>query len=61
MRWAGHVAGMGEKRNKCMSLVWKLKERDHFEDLVLDGRSVLKYVLKKSLIWLRTGTSGRLL
>jgi hypothetical protein len=29
MRWAGHVARMGEKRNACRLLVGKEKERDH--------------------------------
>jgi hypothetical protein len=29
MRWAGHVARMGEKRNVYMLLVEKQRERDH--------------------------------
>jgi hypothetical protein len=29
MRWAGHVAQMGEKRNACRLLVGKLKGKNH--------------------------------
>jgi hypothetical protein len=29
MRWEGHVARMGEKRNTYKLLVGKLEERDH--------------------------------
>jgi hypothetical protein len=29
MRWAGHLAGMGEKRNVYRLLVGKQRERDH--------------------------------
>ena len=43
-------------------------ERNNLEDLIIDRRIMLKGMLKKyhgsawtGLIWLRTGTSGRLL
>jgi len=45
-----------------------LAERDHFEDLGIDGRIILKLFIKKSVrrvwtevIWFRRGTSGMLL
>ena len=44
-----------------------LAERDHFEDLGIDGRIILKLFVRKSfrrlwteVIWFRRGTSGRL-
>jgi len=46
-----------------------LRKRDHLEDLVVDGRRLLKWVSEQwkgggawtGLIWLRTGTGGGLL
>jgi hypothetical protein len=59
---------MGQKRNARMVLMGNIKERDRFEDLGVDGRIQLKWILKKEvsrmwtgLIWLRTRTSGLLL
>ena len=42
MRWVGHVACMGEKKNTCRVLVGKPYGKDHFEDVSLDRRTVLK-------------------
>jgi len=56
-----HVTYMGQIRNLYVVLVGESKERDHSEDLGIDGR-ILKYILKKedwrawtSFIWLRIG------
>jgi hypothetical protein len=52
---------------KCRQVSWweNLKEREHLDDLGVDGR-ILKCISEKQdgkawtgLIWLRTGTSGR--
>jgi hypothetical protein len=55
MRWAGHVARMGEMRNSYKILVGYVKGRDHSEDSGVDGKVWIGF------IWLRIGTSGRLL
>ena len=41
MTWAGHVTHMGGKLNVCKVLK-ELKERDHLEDLGVDGGLILK-------------------
>jgi uncharacterized sporulation protein YeaH/YhbH (DUF444 family) len=58
---------VGKKRNAYKHLVGKLKERNHFEDLGVDGRMTLKRTLNKqdervwaSFVWLRRGTNCRL-
>jgi hypothetical protein len=45
-----------------------LKGRYHFEDLVVDGKIILEWILRRrggrvwtGLIWLNTGDSGRAL
>jgi hypothetical protein len=45
MRWAGHVARMGEGRNVYKVLVGKPKAGDHLKDQVLDGRMGSKWSL----------------
>jgi hypothetical protein len=47
-------------------LLENLKGRDHMEDLGIDRRIILEWILKKQVgrvwnefIWLRTGTSDR--
>jgi hypothetical protein len=46
MRWAGHVTGVGKMRNSYKILVGNLKERDHSEDLSVDGRIILEWTLE---------------
>jgi hypothetical protein len=41
MRWEGHVACMGESRVVYSVLVGNLRERDHLEDLGVDGRIII--------------------
>ena len=47
MRWTGHVARMVEK--SCAYRVWwgNLRERDHLEDLSVEGKLILKWILKE--------------
>jgi len=46
MRWAKHVARMIEMRNVYKNLVGKLK-RDHFEELGVDWKIILEWILAK--------------
>jgi hypothetical protein len=59
---------MEEMRNAYIILVEILKERDHSEDVGVDGKIILESILGKrggklwtECIWFTTGTSGRLL
>jgi hypothetical protein len=47
MRWAGHVARMGERRGEVFTGFWlgSSKVRDHWEDLGLGGRITLRWIL----------------
>jgi hypothetical protein len=47
MRWAGHVAGMGEMRSAYSILVGKPEGRDHLEDIFVDGKIILEWILGK--------------
>ena len=42
MRWAGHVARMGEGRGVHRVLVGKPKEKSHWGDPDIDGRTILR-------------------
>jgi hypothetical protein len=54
MRWAGHVAHMGEKRHSYNILARNLEGRDHSEDLSVDGK-ISKCILEKQggKLWTR--------
>ena len=67
MRWAGHVARLGEKRGEAYRGVWwgNLRERDLLGDLGIDGRIILRCIFRKCDVgvctgssWLSTGTGG---
>jgi hypothetical protein len=65
MRWAGHVACLGDRRGAYRVFVGDPMERDHMEDLMIDGRIILKWMFKMwdgeawaGLLWIRTGTGG---
>jgi hypothetical protein len=68
MRWAGHVARMGEKKNAYRLLVESQRERDHKEDQDVGGWIMSGCILERwdgvmwtGLVWLRIGTGGELL
>ena len=62
IRWAGHVARMGERRGLYRGLVGK-PEREHLGDPGVDGRIILRWIFRTlgvgvwtELSWLRIGT-----
>ena len=68
MRWAGHVARMGEKGGCIRSWWGNRRERDHWGDLGIDGWIMLGRISRRwdvgtctGLGWPRIDTfSGRL-
>ena len=68
MRWAGHVAGMGERRGAYRDLVWKSVGKRQLERTSVDGRIILRWIFRKwdvgawtGLIWFRIGAEVKLL
>jgi hypothetical protein len=68
MRWAGHVACMGEGRNAYRVWWERPKEKDHLKDQGVDGRMGSKWTLGRlvggvwsGFTWLRIGMVGGLL
>jgi len=47
MRWAGHVARMGEERGVPGFWWGNLRERDHWGDPDEDGRIILRWIFRK--------------
>ena len=46
MRWTRHVAQMGDMSGAYRVLEGDLRDRNHLEDLGIDGRIILKWILK---------------
>ena len=44
MRWAGHVARMGERKGVYRFWWGNLRERDHLEDPGVDGKIILRWI-----------------
>jgi hypothetical protein len=70
IRWAGHVARMGEGKNVYRFLVGNPEEKIHLEDQGVDGRMGSKWTLGRlaggggvwrGLTWLRLGIAGGLM
>ena len=55
MRWAGHVACMGEERGCTGSLWGNRKERDHWRDLGVDGWIILGWISRRWDVGIWTG------
>jgi hypothetical protein len=47
MRWAGHVARLGEGIDVCRVLVGKPEGRNHWGDPDVDGRIILRLIFRK--------------
>ena len=65
MRWAGHVARMGEERERIGSWWGKRKKGNHWGDLGVDGWIILGCISRRwdvgmwtGLGWPRIGTGG---
>jgi hypothetical protein len=65
MRWAGHLACVGERRGLYGFWWGNLMERDHLEDPDVDGRIIVRWIFRKwdmgawtGSIWFRIGTGG---
>ena len=64
MRWAGHVARMGEGRGVQRVLVGKPEGKSHWGDPDADGRTILRWIFSKwegvetGWCWLKIGTVG---
>jgi len=55
MRWAGHVARMGEE-SRCIESWWgNRREGDHWGDLGVDGWVILRWISRRWDVGIWTG------
>ena len=57
MKWAGHVARVGETRGYTGIWWGNLREREHLGDPGVDGRIILRWFFMKWDVWVWTGSS----
>ena len=57
IKWAGNVAGMGERRGEYRVLVGKSEGKNHFRDPAVDGRMMIRWIFRKWDVWVWTGSS----
>jgi len=55
MRWAGHVARMGEERGVYRVLLGKPEGRNHCGDLGIDGWIILGWISRRWDVGIWTG------
>jgi len=58
MRWAGHVARMGEERGVYRVWWGNRRERDHWGDLGIDGWIILGRISRRLDVGIWTGLGG---
>jgi hypothetical protein len=65
MRWAGHVARIGERSGNTGFRWGNLRVRDHLGDPGVDGGIILRWIFRKWNLgiwtgknWLKIGTGG---
>jgi len=57
MRWAGHVARIGEKRGVYRVLMGKPVGNSQLEDPGVEGRIILRGIFRTWDVWVWTGSS----